>query len=184
MKTLVILAATLCAAAETAPRLFYSKSFPGSTPEFVAITLERTGEGEYREAADENPLKFKLNEQETSEVFALVEKVGWFTRPLESPLKVAFMGMKTFRVERGADKSEVKFNFSEDLDARALAEWFERISESEQHLIALEHAAKYDRLGVNKALLQFQSALERKRLILQMSRQRATVIAEAIRATK
>ncbi|MBM3775669.1 MAG: hypothetical protein FJW37_10995 [Acidobacteria bacterium] len=200
MKRLLALAAWgLAAAAE--PRLFYSKSFPGSTPEFVAIALARNGEAEYREAADDDrPLKFRLRQSEAGEIFALAEKLGWFSRPLESPLKVAFMGMKTFGVERGGRKTEVKFNFSEDLDARALADWFERITESEQHLIALERAAKYDRLGINRAVLQFESAWTRNRLValdqylpildriaknevyLHMARQRAAALGEAIRA--
>ena len=98
-----------------APRLFYSKSFPGSTPAYVQITLDKSGEAVYREAPDDDlPLKFQLTEAETAEVFALAEKLDYFKHPLESGLKVAFMGTKTFRYENGAEKTEVKFNYSED----------------------------------------------------------------------
>jgi hypothetical protein len=194
----VVAAAAACLAADT-PRLFYSKSFPGSVPAYVGISLERSGAGEYRETPDEEPLRFQLVQGDADQIFALSEKLGKFTRKLESGLKVANMGMKTFRWEEGAKRNEVKFNYSEDPDARALADWFERIAESEQHLINLERAAKYDKLGVNKALLLLQAALERRRLValdqylpmldriaknesyLNMARERARGLADYIR---
>ena len=155
-----------CLWAAGVPRLSYTKSFPGSTPAFVAIALDKTGAGTYQEAADDqNPARFQLKEPEVAELFGLVEKLGYFDHALESPLKVAFMGAKTFRFEDGARKTEVKFNFSEDLAAQALADWFERISESEQLFTNLQVSAKYDRLGVEKALLLLESSYDRKRLI-------------------
>jgi hypothetical protein len=183
-----------------APRVLYSKSFPGSSPPFVSITLEKTGAVAYREAADEDPLKLQIAASEAGEIFSLTEKLSFFKRPLEAPLKVANMGMKTFRFENGAESSEVKFNFSQDLDARTLQDWFERITETAQHFIALQRAAKYDKLGVNKALLNMESARDRKRLVaardflplldrivknesfLHMARVRAAALAESIRA--
>ncbi len=166
MKWCLLLLGCVCLEAADMPRLYYSKSFPGSVPAFVAITLDKTGAGDYKEAQDDDrPLRFQLNEAESAEIFGLVEKLGNLDHPLESPLKVAFMGAKTFRFENGATRSEVKFNFSEDLSARALADWFERISESEQHLNGLEIAAKYDKLGVMNALLLLESAYDRKRLV-------------------
>src|SRR3954467_2165037 len=87
------------------PRLFYSKAFPGSLPAYVQITLERTGEIEYREAPDDdNPLKYKMTEEEAAEVFGLADKLDHFKTPVESGLKVAFMGKKTFRYENGTEK--------------------------------------------------------------------------------
>lgn len=128
---LFFMAATLIAA--DAPRLFYSKSFPGSTPAYVQINLDKTGAVEYREAPDEDlPLKFHLKDAETEEVFGLAEKLGYFKQPLEAPVKVAFMGTKTFRWENGAEKSEVKFNYSQDPSAQTLLDWFERMAESAQ----------------------------------------------------
>jgi hypothetical protein len=198
---LLLLSCAVLSAADA--RLFFSKSFPGSTPAFVAITVEQDGTGEYKEAVDdESPLKFQLSAANTAEMFALAEKLDRFKRPLESPLKVAQMGMKTFRFEEGANKTEVKFNFSEDVDARALADWFERISETAQNYWALERAVKYDKLGVNRALLLFESAIDKKRVVspqlflpmldrvakndsyLNMARSRAANLAETIRATK
>jgi hypothetical protein len=197
------LAAVSLIAATDPPRLFFSKSFPGSTPAYVEIAIERNGSALYKEAADDDqPIKFQIGESDTSAIFGLADRLGHFNRPLEAPIKVAFMGMKTFRFEAGPEKQEVKFNYSEDLDAQALLDWFERISETEQHLINLERTVKYDKLGVNEALLLLQISYERKRLVapqqllplldrvvkndsyMHMARERASSIAEAIRAAK
>jgi hypothetical protein len=148
------------------PRLFYSRSFPGSTPAYFDLTVESNGDAVYREAVDDElPSRFHMSEAETKEVFALADKLDHFKHPLESPLKVAFMGTKTFRYEQGAEKTEVKFNYSEDVDARALQDWFERMAESEQHRDNLERAAKYDHLGLMHAMELAASAYDRKRLV-------------------
>jgi len=199
---LALMVVPLVAAADP-PRLFFSKTFPGSTPAYVEISIDRNGNAVYKEAADDDqPLKFQIAESDTDAIFGLADKLGHFNHPLESPLKVAFMGMKTFRFEAGAEKQEVKFNYSEDLDAAALLDWFERISETEQHVINLARVVKYDKLGVNEALLLVQISLEHKRLVapqqllplldrvvkndsyMHMARERAAAVAEAIRTAK
>jgi hypothetical protein len=185
------------------PTLFYSKSFPGSTPAYVEITVAKNGDVAYREAPDEdNPVKLQLKEMETQEIFGLVEKAGSFKRELEAPVKVAFMGTKTFRLEIGAGKSEIKFNYTQDAAAQALADWFERIAESAARRIDLERTAKYDRLGVVQSLLNLQIVLDKKRLVggeqflplldrisnnetyMHTARNRAAEIASAIRNPK
>ena len=203
MKWLSILVFAGALSAADGSRLFYSRAFPGSAPAYFQVTLDRDGSADYREAPDdEMPLKFKLSEADTEQVYGLAEKLDFFKHPLESPLKVAFMGTKTFRYENGGQKSEVKFNYSEDPAARDLLEWFERMAESAEHRIDLERAAKYDRLGVVKALVTLESAMERKRLVamdqylpmldriannesyMHTARARAAEIAEAIRNPK
>ena len=183
------------------PRLFYSKSFPGSNPAYVEITVDKSGAVEYREApGEDNPLKFRLKDAETAEVFELADKLGHFNHPLDANLKVAFMGTKTFRWESGADKSEVKFNYSQDPSAQALQDWFEKMAESAQREIELERTVKYDKLGVVHALLQLQVAMDKKRIVgaeqylpmldriiknesfMHTAQERASEIVEAIRA--
>jgi hypothetical protein len=160
------LAAVSLAQAADVPHLYFSKSFPGSTPAYVAIDVDKTGAGDYREDQhDDNPVRFQLSQPDVIAMFDLAAKLGYFDHSLESPLKVAFMGKKTFRFVEGARKSEVQFNFSEDLSAQALADWFERISESEQLRTNLEVSAKYDRLGVMNAVLLLESAYDRKRVV-------------------
>lgn len=196
-------AATMLLATDAPPRVYFSKSFPGSKPAFVAITVEQSGAGEYREdPKDERPIKFQLTPAESGEIFALADKLDHFSRPLESHLKVANMGMKTFRFEKGTEIHEAKFNYSEDPDARLLLDWFEKISETEQHLADLERTAKYDKLGVNQVLLQLEVSWDKKRLVapeqmlpmldriaknegyMHIARTRAAGIAESIRAAK
>jgi hypothetical protein len=110
------------------------------------------------------------------------------------------MGTKTFRWEEGGKKTEVKYNYSADVNAQTLQDVFERMAESAEHRIDLERAAKYDHLGVFKALGLLQSAMERGRLIapeqflpvlnriinnenyMHTARVRASEIVEAIRA--
>ncbi len=197
---LIVGAATALAAG---PKIFYSKSFPGSEPAYVAIEVDRDGAGTYREAQDDdNPLRFQLDQTETEEIFALAARLGHFTRPLEANLKVANMGLKTFRFEDGTRTSEVRFNYSEDPDAKLLADWFERITETARHRIVLERSYRFDRLGVDKALLQLEASFERHRIagarqllpvldkiaqnpaFFNRARERAARLSEVIRAAK
>jgi hypothetical protein len=98
-------------------------------------------------------------------IFDLADKLGHFKRPLESGLKVAKTGDKTFRWENGGDASEVKFNYSLDENARLLQDWFERISESERAMMSLRRAIRFDKLGVNDAVLRVDTAWAQKRLV-------------------
>ncbi|MDQ2900938.1 MAG: hypothetical protein M3Y07_14240 [Acidobacteriota bacterium] len=203
MSRILVFLLALSLSAADVPKIYYSKSFPGSVPAYVAITVEPSGAAEYRDdPKDDNPIRFQMAPASADEIFALAGKLEKFARPLESPAMVAKMGMKTFRFEQGAEKREVRFNYTEDPDARLLSDWFERISETEQNLINLERAAKYDKLGVNNALLQLEAAMDRKRLVapqqmlpmldriaknesyLHMARARAAGIADSIRAAK
>jgi hypothetical protein len=110
------------------------------------------------------------------------------------------MGAKTFRYENGAQKAEVKFNYSQDPNALALQDWFERMGESARYRIDLERAAKYDHLGVFKAVTALEAAMEGNRLVapaqflpmldrvannesyMHTARVRAAELADAIRA--
>jgi len=200
MKKAVALLIIVAGAAMGAPRLYYSKFFKGSVPEYVAITVERDGKATYQEAKDDdNPLRIQLAEADTQELFALADKLDHFQRPIESGLKVANLGVKTFRFEDGAEKHEIQFNYSLDATAQTLLDWFERVSESEQNLVNLERAVKFDHLGVNEALLQLQVTLEHRRVVapeqflplldrvsknesfMHIARERAAGMAEAIR---
>jgi hypothetical protein len=203
MKWILICSFAGALLAADGPRLVYSKSFPGSSPEFMQVTLDKAGNAEYRDRPDDElPIKFKLTAAETQEVFNLAEKLEYFKHPLEAPVKVAFMGAKTFRYENGDQKTEVKFNYSQELPAQELLDWFERMAESAGHRIDLERAAKYDKLGVDKAIRLLAYAIERKRLVgldqylpmldrisnnesyMHTARARAAEIAEFIRSPK
>ncbi len=197
------LAATCPAEDAANPRMILKKEFPGSKPPYMEIRLSINGQAEYLEAADDDqPVKFKLGPNEVETMFLLVARLQHFTRPLESGLKVARVGDKTFTWIKGNERHEVKFNYTVDPDAQALQDWFEKISETQQHVIAVERAVRFDKLGVNKVLLQFQAAMERGRVVasdqflpwldrvaknesyLNMARERAAALAAVIRSGK
>lgn len=199
MRGLLVLLVSVAAWAEDG-KLIFTKSFPGSMPAWVKIVVERNGQAVYTEAPDDpQPLTFQLNEAETAAIYGLAEKLEWFARPIESGLPVARMGDKVFRYESGGKAAEQKFNYSSDVDAQALADWFERISESERYLLELERSARFDKLGVNRVILLIQAANDRKRLVaveqylkwldrvtknesyLNMARERAALLAENFR---
>jgi len=197
---LLLLPVTALLAADPAI-IRYSKDFPGSSPAHAAIWVGTDGKGEFTDAPDGGmPISFQLTPSETEAIFGLAAKLDHFTRPLESGLKVAFTGDKVFRYEQGSTKNEVKFNYSTDPDAKLLLDWFERLTETSMHVINLEHVARYDRLGVDQALRDLQMSADQNRLAgttqllpildrlarsksaFNRVRQRAAIMAEAIRA--
>jgi len=148
------------------PRVIYTKLFKGSSPEFIRITVEKDGSAVYQEAEDDpNARQFHLNSGETNQIFEIAGRLGNFTRQVESGLKVANMGRKTFRYEDGALGREVSFNYSVDPDAKQLAEWFERIAATEETYLALDSAIHFDKLGVDQAILQVRILWDAHRLV-------------------
>jgi hypothetical protein len=198
---LLLVAATAVAADD--PRIVYSKTFPGSTPAYFEVTIDRTGAATYNESQDaDNAEKLQIEQKVTREIFDLAQRLDHFKNRLESGLKVANMGQKVLRWEDGAERHESKFNYSTSEDAKALAEQFEHISESARLMLELGRVMKHDRLGVNEAMLRIQVAWDNKRLVgtaqllplldqvannesfVHMARERAALLAEAIRAVK
>jgi hypothetical protein len=200
--SLFALSALAVAAAADAPRVIYTKTFPGSDPAYISITVDRSGTVAYKESADDDPDQFQLEDVETASIFDLAQKLDHFSRPLESGLKVAKMGMKTFRWEDGANHGEANFNYSLDENAKALQDLFERITDTERMLMSLKRTARHDKLGVNEVLVNIQGSWERKRLMgarqflpmldeiakndiyIHMARERAAELVDAIRASK
>jgi hypothetical protein len=198
---LLILTAGVAAWGAGEPRVVYTKVFPGSLPAYVSITVEQSGAVSYKESADEEePEKFDLEPATTATIFELAGKLDHFKGKIESGLKVANMGQKTFRWEERGSATEAKFNYSQDDNARQLQDWFERITESERAMLELKHALRYDKLGVYEALLKIETIWNAKRLTgaaqmlpmldrvvqndayLHMARERAANLAAAIRA--
>jgi hypothetical protein len=185
------------------PSLFYSKSFPGSTPAYFQVSVDKTGQVLYAEEPDDaDPVKFQLPERDVDEMFSLADKLDRFKRSIAGKAKVAFMGDKVLRYENGTEKTETKYNYTDDVSARDLTDWFERIGESARYRLDLDKTAKYDKLGVFKALSNVRDALEQKRLVapeqylpmldriaknqsyMHAARERAAEIAESIRDPK
>jgi hypothetical protein len=147
------------------PSITYTKIFVGSDPAYMGVTVDKDGAVTYRETKDEDPETFTLEPDAVQAIFGMAEKLDHFKRPLESGLKVAHTGDKTFRWVNGAETSEVKFNYSLDENAKILQDWFERISETERAMMNLRRAVRFDKLGVNDAVLRVDTAWAQKRLV-------------------
>jgi hypothetical protein len=200
LKLLILILAAAAGFAADPPRIKYTKEFKGSVPAYAAITIEQDGAATYKESEDEEPEKFQLEPAAAAAIFDLAARLDYFKRPLESNLKVANMGRKTFRWEQDGNATAVIFNHSQDPDARTLADWFERIIESERTVIDLRRTARFDRLGVHEILQRLDAAWQQKRVVgmaqflpvldriaknesyLHMAREKATQLAEAFRA--
>lgn len=158
------LAAATPAAAEE--ELFFSRDFPGSVPAYFDVTLTRGGAAVYREAVDDEfPVEFQVETETVDRVFALFAALD-LSQPIASQRKVAFTGDKVIRYESPAgETAETTFVYTEIEPAAELASWFLKVTETERHFIELERVLRFDRLGVNHALLSLQKSFNRDRVI-------------------
>ncbi len=166
MRFIVFALASCASLLALTPKLTYTRSFPGSTPEYLCVGVDRTGALEYKESpSDDRPLKAQLSDSDAASLFTMAEKLNYFKSPLESGLKVANTGKKTFRYEDGTGPGmEVTFNYSLNETAQQLEERFEEIAQSERAYIELEQTVHYDHLGINDALAEVESLWLRKQL--------------------
>lgn len=160
MKVVVagLLAASSVWAAGSAA-LVFTKSFPGSVPAYEFLSIDRTGALQYKESpTDDQPVTAQLPESDVTVLFDEAQKLGYFKTPLESGLKVANTGKKTFRYinENGA-ATEKSFNYSTDPTAKMLLDKFEQITASERAYLELDRTIHFDKLGVNDALAEIES---------------------------
>ncbi len=120
----------------------------------------------YKESpTDDQPLKTQLQEADVTTMFGMAEKLGYFKTPIESGLKVANTGKKTFRYENAdGAASETVFNYSLVPDAQQLLDKFENIAATERSYMALDSAVHFDKLGVNDALAEIESLWLNKQL--------------------
>lgn len=197
----ILMGCAAMACAQSAPRVTFTKSFPGSDPEYVSITVDRGGMVSYKEMADDDsPDTFQLEPRFTATIFDLADKLGHFKKTLESGLKVANMGAKTFRWEDGGDAGQTTFNYSNDQSAQQLWNWFEWMTDSQRAYLELNRAVRHDKLGVNDALLKIIDLWTDQKLVgtpqflplfdrvagddsyIHLARERAAELAEAVRA--
>jgi len=166
MKSLVLLplfAACLCAGPA---KLTFTKSFPGSVPEYCSVEIDKTGALLYKESpSDDQPIKAQLSETEAMPLFELAHQLEFFKSPIESGLKVANTGKKTFRYESEDGKTaEVVFNYSTLEPAQKLLDLFEDIAATERAWIDLDRTVHFDHLGINDSLSQVESLWNNKHL--------------------
>lgn len=206
---LIIVVALAASAAFSAPapsgaKLTFRRVFKGSSPEFIEISVREdsdTGAYEIRQL-DEDPgsLPFQVSAAWRTKMFDLAAQLKHFqAQDLDVHRKIANLGEKTFRWESGKDVHEAKFNYTLNPAAAQLLQIFEGLARQQEHVDLITRRMKYDRLGINDALLQFESDLNRSLLpepqrvlpmldqiagdahFVEIARQRARSLAERIR---
>jgi hypothetical protein len=185
-------------------KLTFRRVFKSSTPEFIEISVREDSDDatyEIRQLDDDpGAAHFQVSATLRSKMFALAAQLNYFQgQDLDVHRKIANLGEKTFRWERGAETYEVKFNYTLNSAASQLLLIFEGLARQQELLVLLERRMKYDRLGINDALLQFEMDLNRNLLpepkralptldqiagdsrFIEIGRQRARALAERIR---
>jgi hypothetical protein len=191
-------------AAANVEKLTFRRIFKSSTPEFIEITVRNDSDSATYEIRqiDDDPgnSPFMVSGELRAKMFELAAKLDHFQgQDLDVHRRIASMGEKTFRWERGSEAHEAKFNYTLNSAAGQLLQIFEGLARQQELLTLLERRMKYDRLGINDALLQFESDLNRKLLpepqralptldqissdshFIEIGRQRARALAERIR---
>jgi hypothetical protein len=197
-------AAAHAAPAPAAAKLTFRRIFKSSTPEFIEITVHEdsdTAAFEIRQLEeDPGSLPFEVSAGLRAKMFELAQQLNYFQgQDLDVHRKIANLGEKTFRWERGAEAHEAKFNYTLNPAATQLMQICEGLARQQEHVTLISRRMKYDRLGINDALLQFESDLNRKLLpepqralpildeiasdskFVEIARQRARFLAERIR---
>jgi hypothetical protein len=141
----------------------YRRVFKGSNPEFIEIKIGEGGSATYdirQLTEDPDPEPFKVSDAVRAKIFELAGELHDFEGlDLDVHRKIADLGQKTFRYEKGGEMHETHYNYTLDRTAMQLALVFEGLFQQQRDLITLEQKLKYDRLGVNDALHQFEQDL-------------------------
>jgi len=196
--------AALPAAPAGAAVFTYRRIFKSSTPEFIEIKIHEDADVATYEIRqlDEDPgtVPFEVSQALRGKIFGLIAQLHYFKGlDLDVHRKIANLGEKTFRWERGSDANEVKFNYTINTEAAQLLQICEGLARQQELVDLLQRRMKYDRLGVNDALLQLETDVskgvlpEPQRVLplldqisgdyrfVEIARQRARALAEKIR---
>jgi hypothetical protein len=146
----------------------FRKVFKSSYPEFVEIKTHQDGSGTFdirQLDHDASPQSFEIGPPLAQKIFELADKLHDFQGvDLEVHRRLANLGDKTFRYEKGSETHEAKFNYTLDVAAAQLLAIFESLTRQEMDLADLQRTMRYDRLGVNDVVLQIQADYDNKQL--------------------
>ena len=182
----------------------YRRIFKSSTPEFIEIKISETTDTASYEIRqldeDAGATAFEVSHALRAKIFELIGQLSYFKgADLDVHRKIANLGEKTFRWENGGQSYEVKFNYTINPVATQLLQICEGLARQEELIDLLQRRMKYDRLGVNDALLELESDLskgvlpEPQRVLplldqisgdsrfVEIARQRARALAEKVR---
>jgi hypothetical protein len=200
-----LLVPAVCAAPPGAT-ITYRRVFKSSTPEFIEIKVPLQGKSTFDirqldEDADAEP--FEVGPAVQKQIFDLAAELKNFAvGDLDIQKKIANLGQKTFRYENGSEVHETSFNYTVNPTATQLMQIFEGLARQQQDLVLLQRQARFDRLGVNDALMQFETDMDHRLLpeperllpildqiaadshFVEIARSRARALAERIRSSR
>ncbi len=184
----------------------YRRVFKSSSPEFIEIKVSDQGKSTFdirQLDEDADPEPFEVGPAVQKKIFDLAADLKNFAvGSLDIQKKIANLGQKTFRYENGAEVHETSFNYTLNPSATQLMQIFEGLARQQQDLVLLQRQAKFDRLGVNDALMQFESDMDHRLLpeperllpvldqiagdshFVEIARSRARALAERIRTSR
>ena len=183
----------------------YRRVFKGSNPEFIEIKVGEGGSASYdirQLSEDPDPQPFQVGDAIRARIFELAGELHNFAGlDLDVHRRIADLGEKTLRYEKGGEVHEANYNYTLNRSATQLALIFEGLFQQQRDLTLLEQRLKYDRLGVNDALHQFEDDLGQRTLpeperllpvldriaadsrVVEVARQLARALAERIRTS-
>jgi hypothetical protein len=152
---------------------------------------------------DADPQTFEIGSPVRQKILELAADLKNFDiTGLDMQKKIANLGQKTFRYERGSEVHETSFNYTLNANANQLMQIFEGLARQQGDLVLLVRSVKYDRLGVNDALRQFEADMDHRLLpeperllpvldqiaedshFVDIARKRARALAERIRTSR
>jgi len=192
------------AAGPTGNWFTYRRIFKSSVPEFIEIRIQENSAAATYEIRqldeDAGATPFEIGPALRTKIFQLAAELHHFKGlDLDVHRKIANLGEKTFRWEAGAESSEVKFNYTLNSAAAQLLQICEGLARQQELIELLQRRIRYDRLGVNDALLQFENDFSKGALpeperalplldqiandprFVEIARQRSRALAERIR---
>jgi hypothetical protein len=183
----------------------YRRVFKGSNPEFIEIKIGDGGTASYdirQLSEDPDPQPFEVGDAVRTRIFELAGELHNFEGlDLDVHRRIADLGEKTLRYEKGGEVHETRYNYTLNRSAQQLALIFEGLFQQQRDFTLLQQRLKYDRLGVNDALHQFEDDLGQRTLpeperllpvldriaadsrVVEVARQLARALAERIRTT-
>jgi hypothetical protein len=200
----VSLVATIVIASPSTTVFTYRRIFKSSVPEFIEIKIPQSTDPatfEIRQLEDEpGASPFEISPALRAKIFQLIGQLDNFKGlDLDVHRKIANLGEKTFQWTRGSETYEVKFNYTLNTEATQLLQICEGLARQQELIELLQRRAKYDRLGVNDALMLFEADLNKGVLpeparalplldqiandsrFVEIARQRARALAERLR---
>jgi hypothetical protein len=195
---------TLLTVSDNAARLTFRRVFKLSTPELIEIVVREDSDAatyEIRQLDDDaGSAPFTIGAALRTKMFSLAGQLNHFEgQDLDVHRRIASLGEKTFRWQQGAVVHETKFNYTLNPAATQLLQIFEGLARQQEHFEILSRRMKYDRLGINDALMECDSDYSRGLLpepqslvplldqigadshIVDIARQRARNLADRIR---